>query len=89
MQKCNVPFREAHRITGQVVAYAESKGVDISELEESEIREIDTRIKEGVKSVLDLRASMNARDSYGGTSSKQTQSQINTLQAWLSEVRNG
>lgn len=89
VQKCNVPFREAHRITGQVVAYAESKGVDISELEESEIREIDSRIKEGVKSVLDLRASMNARDSYGGTSSKQTQSQINTLQAWLSEVRNG
>lgn len=89
VQKCNVPFREAHHITGRVVAYAESNGVDISELEESEIRGIDSRIKEGVKSALDLRASMNARDSFGGTSSKQTQYQIDTLKKWLSEVRNG
>lgn len=89
VQKCNIPFREAHHITGRVVAYAESRGVDISELEEGEIRGIDERIKEGVKKVLDLRASMNARNSYGGTSSQQTQEQIQTLQAWLCGVRNG
>lgn len=89
VQKCNVPFREAHHITGKVVAYAEERGVDISELEESEIRGIDERIGEGVKSVLDLRASMNARDSYGGTSENQTKAQINTLKSWLNEVENG
>ncbi|WP_305862823.1 argininosuccinate lyase [Helicobacter cholecystus] len=89
VQKCSIPFREAHHITGKVVAYAESRGVDISELEESEIREVDSRIKEGVKSVLDLRASMNARNSFGGTSTKQTQYQIDALHAWLCEARNG
>lgn len=89
VKKCNVPFREAHHITGKVVAYAEGKGVDISELEESEIRGIDERIGEGVKSVLDLKASMNARDSYGGTSENQTKAQINTLKSWLNEVENG
>lgn len=89
VQKCGVPFREAHHITGKVVAYAEERGVDISELEESEIRGIDSRIKEGVKAVLDLRASMNARDSLGGTSENQTKSQINTLKAWLGERKNG
>ncbi|GAA7269221.1 hypothetical protein HpCK38_20000 [Helicobacter pylori] len=89
VQNCSIPFREAHHITGKVVAYAESRGVDISELEESEIREVDSRIKEGVKSVLDLRASMNARNSFGGTSTKQTQYQIDALHAWLCEARNG
>lgn len=89
VQKCNVPFREAHHITGKVVAYAEGRGVDISELEESEIRGIDERIGKGVKSVLDLKASMNARDSYGGTSENQTKTQIDTLKSWLNEVENG
>ncbi|RDU70554.1 argininosuccinate lyase [Helicobacter brantae] len=89
VQKCNVPFREAHHITGKVVAYAEGRGVDISELEEGEIRGIDERIGEGVKSVLDLKASMNARDSYGGTSENQTKAQISTLKAWLNGVKNG
>lgn len=89
VQKCGIAFREAHHITGRVVAYAESKGVDICQLEESEIREIDSRIREGVKSVLDLKASMNARNSYGGTSSQQTQAQIDILKEWLNHARNG
>lgn len=89
VQKCSIPFREAHHITGRVVAYAESKGVDISELEESEIRGVDEKIQEGVKAVLDLRASMNARNSFGGTSTQQTQYQIDTLNAWLCEERDG
>lgn len=83
VRSCEVPFREAHHITGQVVAYAESKGKDISELSEAEILGIDSRIKAGVKEVLSLKNSMNARNSLGGTSSAQTKAQIKTLHTWL------
>lgn len=83
VRECGVPFREAHHITGRVVAYAEDKGVDISQLNEEEILALDTRIKKGVKEVLCLKTSMNARDSLGGTASIQTQSQIQILKKYL------
>ncbi len=87
VRECNVAFRDAHHITGRVVALAESKGVDLSDLDESEILKVDSRIKAGVKSVLDLESSMNARDTLGGTSSIQTNTQINELGVFVSEHR--
>lgn len=83
VRECGVAFREAHHITGRVVAYAESQNKDISMLEEEEILALDSRIKQGVKAVLNLRASMDARDSLGGTASSQTRSQIEILKEWL------
>lgn len=85
VQRCGVAFREAHHITGHVVAHAESRGIDISELSEDEILALDSRIQKGVKAALDLRNSMEARNSLGGTSSTQTKAQIKTLKAWLKE----
>ncbi len=89
VQKCNIPFREAHHITGKVVAHAEQEGKDISELTEEEILSQDARIHQGVLKSLDLKTSMNARDSLGGTSSRQTKFQIKFLQEWLSGIKNG
>lgn len=83
VRECGIAFREAHHITGKIVAYAESKNQDISMLDEEEILGLDSRIKKGVKAVLNLEASMNARDSIGGTASIQTQKQIETLQEWI------
>lgn len=80
VMKCGVAFRDAHHITGRVVAYAEEKGVDISDLEEEEILGIDSRILPGVKAILDLYSSMNARDSLGGTAQTQTNQQIAKLE---------
>lgn len=83
VRECGIAFREAHHITGKIVAYAELKNKDISMLDEEEILGLDGRIKKGVKAVLNLEASMNARDSIGGTASIQTQKQIETLQEWI------
>jgi len=65
---CGIPFREAHFITGRAVAHAESLDVDLSELSLVELQKIDVRIQENVLEKLDLRNSMNARNSEGGTS---------------------
>ncbi len=83
VQTAHIPFREAHHITGQIVAYAESKNCDISDLSEEEIISLNPAIKPGVKNVLDLTHSMESRSTFGGTGSKQTEHQIEILKNWL------
>lgn len=86
VQKSNIPFREAHHITGKVVAFAESKGLDLSELNESDILNLDSRIQKGVCEVLQIRSSMEARNTKGGTSSKRVKEQIEELKNWLDSI---
>ncbi|PAF53220.1 argininosuccinate lyase [Helicobacter sp. 13S00482-2] len=84
-----LPFREAHHITGEVVAFAEKKGVDISELSEDEIFQITSLKLVGIEKILDIKTSMNARDSLGGTSTRRTKEQIDDLKNWIDEKKNG
>ena len=85
VRECNVPFREAHFITGRAVAMAEVKGCDISELKAADLQTIDSRIKDNVEACLPLEASMNARNSEGGTATASTLKQIDLLDAWLQQ----
>jgi argininosuccinate lyase len=84
VQNCDVPFREAHFITGRAVALAESKGVDISDLKASDLKTIDERIGDDVEECLSIVNSMNARDSQGGTATCKTKEQIEFFREWLS-----
>ncbi len=83
VKEVGLPFRDAYHITGHVVNMAEKKGLDISELSFDELKSVDDRITEGVVELLDNRASMNARQSEGGTSTIRTKEQINSLSSWL------
>ncbi len=85
VEKCKIPFREAHFITGRAVALAEEKGCDLSELDTASLQSIDDRIKEDVEKYLSIRHSMNARNSQGGTSTERTKEQIEAIQKWLQE----
>jgi len=76
-------FRDAYHITGNAVNLAEEKGLDISELTLEELQSIDGRIGEGVVGLLDNRASMNARESEGGTATARTIEQIAFIKTWL------
>lgn len=91
VRECGVAFREAHHITGNVVAYAESKGIDISELSQNELENLlkNTNIKDikQVKDTLELTRSMHSRDTLGGSSPAQTQAQIDTLKSWLKNAQ--
>ena len=89
VQKQNMPFRTAYYITKSVVAKANELSKDMSELSIEEIRSAHTEvanIDEEVISYLDLRASMNARNSFGGTSTEQTNVQINSFKTWLESL---
>ena len=76
VQKLNLPFREAHHITGQIVQRAEAKKCDLCDLDLAVIREVDDRITEDIYSVLSVQNSVASRVSYGGTAPSQVRSQI-------------
>lgn len=63
----NMPFREAHHVTGRIVALAEEHSIDIAQLTLPQLQSVEPTITEGVFSVLDVDSSVNSRTSYGGT----------------------
>ncbi|AFL67969.1 argininosuccinate lyase [Sulfurospirillum barnesii] len=89
VQKCNIPFREAHFITGRAVAHAESLGIDLSKLSVEELQKVDARIGDDVVDSLSLINSMNARVSQGGTATTATCKQIELFETWINERKKG
>lgn len=86
VEKCGIPFREAHFITGRVVARGEELSVDLSAIEFKYLKEIDERISEDVMEFLALRHSMNARTSQGGTASVRTMEQLEFFREYLNKA---
>ena len=62
-----LPFREAHEVTGRIVAAAESKGVALEKLPLADMQGVEPRISMDVYAVLGPRQSVKSRTSYGGT----------------------
>ncbi len=87
VKEVGLPFRDAYHITGNAVNLAEEKGLDISELSLEDLQSIDERIGEGAVTLLDNRASMNARMSEGGTATVRTLEQVESLKGWLSKEK--
>ena len=83
VDRLGVPFREAHFITGHAVARSEALGIDLSEIELSELQKIDERIEQSVLEKLQLENSMNARTSEGGTATIRTEEQVEYFKNWL------
>ena len=79
----NIPFRTAHFITGKAVAKAENLGLDLSELNEEQLKSVDENLDANAIKFLDLYASKEARTSKGGTANKSVDEQIEILDYWL------
>ena len=62
-----LPFREAHELTGRIVAAAEKKRVALAKLSLDDMQAIEPRITTDVYSVLTVAESVKSRTSYGGT----------------------
>ena len=67
VRKLGLPFRQAHHVTGTLVAKAAEKGVDLDRLSLAEMQAVEPRIDRGVYKVLTVEASVAARKSFGGT----------------------
>ncbi|MBX7526166.1 argininosuccinate lyase [Qipengyuania vesicularis] len=76
VRQADIPFREAHHITGAAVKLADEKGVALDGLTLEQLRSIDSRIDERVFDVLSVEASVAARTSYGGTAPIRVREQV-------------
>lgn len=76
VREADVPFRESHRITGQVVALAEKKECGLEDLTLDDLTAIDGRITKAVFEVLGVDNSVRSRNSYGGTAPDNVRAQV-------------
>ena len=83
VREADIPFREAHHITGAAVKLAEQKGAALDELSLEELKAIDDRIDERVYTALSVEASVAARSSYGGTAPEQVMRQVDAAREAL------
>ncbi len=81
-----VPFRDAHHITGKIVAEADARGVTLAELPLDAMTAVDGRISEEIYAVLDPAQSVNSRTSYGGTAPANVKAQA---EAWIKRLDSG
>ena len=67
VRELRMPFRDAHHVTGRLVARAEAKGSDLAGLTLAEMQAEEPRITDGIFGVLTVEASVASRACFGGT----------------------
>jgi argininosuccinate lyase len=67
VRETDLPFREAHHVTGRIVAEAERRGVPLDALPLEAMQAVHAGITKGVYEVLSVEASVKSRTSAGGT----------------------
>ena len=72
----NLPFRDAHHVTGTLVALAESAGCDLPDLSLAQMQGVHAGIRADVFDVLGVENSVRSRQSYGGTAPDQVRAQV-------------
>ncbi len=77
------PFREAHHITGRIVALAAERGVGLEELSLADLQGIEPRIAADALAVLGVERSVESRTSYGGTAPANVRRQA---EGWLKRL---
>jgi argininosuccinate lyase len=72
----NMPFRDAHHVTGRLVAEAERRGLDLEKLPLDAMTAVEPRITADVYDVLGVENSVKSRKSFGGTAPECVKEQI-------------
>ncbi|WP_372835681.1 argininosuccinate lyase, partial [Puniceibacterium confluentis] len=79
----DLPFRQAHHVTGALVALAETKGCDLPDLALEDLQGVHAGITEAVFEVLGVHNSVASRLSYGGTAPMRVREQVARWQETL------
>ena len=85
IHKSKVPFREAHHISGRIVALAESLAIPVDTLTLPQLHEIHPCFEADVSDVWSQETSVERRDSIGGTSLRSVMVQIEHLESWVAQ----
>ncbi|OYZ78079.1 MAG: argininosuccinate lyase [Rhizobiales bacterium 24-66-13] len=84
VRAAGMPFREAHHVTGRIVALASDRGIGLHRLSLEDMRSVDERITQDVFSVLSVTRSVQSRVSYGGTAPSRVRAQA---KRWLKRLQ--
>ncbi|QOR44771.1 argininosuccinate lyase [Trueperella pecoris] len=82
-----VPFREAHEISGACVAACEAESIELWDLSDEQFAQIDPRLTSGVRRVLSVEGSVNARAGRGGTAPQRVREQAEEAARHLADLR--
>ena len=83
VRELKMPFRQAHHVTGRLVASAEAAGLDLAALPLATMQAEEPAIHDGVFAVLSVAASVASRRSYGGTAPENVAAQA---ARWLAQL---
>ncbi len=74
-----VPFRQAHEVTGKVVAHCVAKNKTLQQLTVKELKKFSNKFEKDVLTYLSITGSVDRKDVYGGTARKRVREQIRRL----------
>ena len=83
VREANIPFRQAHHITGAAVKLAEAREIALDQLPLADLQAIDARIDERAFAALSVEASVAARASHGGTAPAEVRKRVAQARAAL------
>jgi len=78
-----MPFREAHHVTGRIVALAAARDCALERLSLEDLQSVEPRISADVFAVLGVTRSVKSRTSYGGTAPANVKRQA---KGWLKKL---
>jgi len=84
VRELGLPFRDAHHVTGRIVALAEKAECRLDQLLLQDMQKVEPRITDGVMSVLSVDASVASRRAYGGTAPDNVKAQA---QRWIAALK--
>lgn len=84
VRELGLPFRDAHHVTGRIVAVADERGLSLDKVPLDAMQNVEPKITEAVYSVLSVAKSVASRTSYGGTAPKNVRKQA---KAWLKKLK--
>ena len=83
VRELKMPFRDAHHVTGRIVALAENRGLTLDQLALADMKGIEPRISQAIFGVLSVENSVASRTSYGGTA---PQNVLKMAQQWMKRL---
>ncbi|MDP4595194.1 MAG: argininosuccinate lyase [Beijerinckiaceae bacterium] len=83
VRELDLPFRQAHHVTGSIVALAAARNCELEDLSLAEMQGVEPLIHGGIFRVLGVENSVASRTSYGGTSPENVRKQSI---AWLERL---
>lgn len=85
--KQGVAFRDAHEISGELVAFCEKRGIQLDEPSDDELASVSSHLTPEVRSVLTVQGSVSSRAGVGGTAPARVKEQLRALEKELRKLR--